>query len=104
MRLNTYPTKSADEVFALLADRMGRLEQIGKEALERLKQGQEGEQAQAQAQAGTYQNPHRPDSTKTCPACGNAHLGLLRTHYRKFCPDCGIYIFWDLDKSQEPLH
>lgn len=38
-------------------------------------------------------------TTKRCPKCGNTHLGLIRTQFLKFCPDCGTC----LDPGQRPL-
>lgn len=42
-------------------------------------------------------------STKQCPRCGNAHLGLIRTQFLKFCPDCDLWMAWNLDPGQKPL-
>jgi len=42
-------------------------------------------------------------TTKRCPLCGNARLGLMRTQNRKYCPDCGLWMSWDLDPGQRPL-
>lgn len=42
-------------------------------------------------------------TTKRCPKCGNTHLGLIRTQFLKFCPDCGTWMEWNLDPGQRPL-
>lgn len=42
-------------------------------------------------------------STKACPRCGNTHLGLIRTQFLKFCPDCDTWLPWMLEPQQKPL-
>lgn len=49
-------------------------------------------------------------TTKSCPECGNTHLGLLRSQNLKLCnnykqhSDKKIkYIPWPLDEGQKPL-
>lgn len=42
-------------------------------------------------------------STKACTRCGNTALGLMRTLRVKYCPDCGNWMDWPLDKGQKPL-
>lgn len=42
-------------------------------------------------------------TTKQCPKCGNEALGLMRSLFLKFCPDCDTWIDWPLDEGQRPL-
>lgn len=42
-------------------------------------------------------------TTKKCPKCGNAHLGLIRSQNIKVCSDCDLIISGYLDEGQKEL-
>lgn len=43
------------------------------------------------------------NTTKECPQCGNTQLALISTENLKYCPDCNVWIPWELAEGQQPL-